>query len=353
MKDFWNFVITIFITSVLTLIIMSVSSKIFKPKWLTHGDCSMGYVINGLYEEEDNTIELLFGGNSDTYRGIDPMVLYNDYGITSYVFVSPANRIHTAYHLLEDAYRSQKPKVYMYNVDGVYLTSPANRGNAGKAYDSMQFSLVKVKSVFDKNYKVSKMRRLSHIFPIIQYHSRYNELSEEDFKYAYGDYHFITKGLDMIANKIPYTGRKDYMNNDSDVVYTLPDTSIYYLNKMKDFCEKHNIKFVLFHVPSPDSSNISLYKPVKEYADKNNIDLIELNFNIDEIGLDFNEDTCDGGDHLNMFGASKVSKYLGRILKDKYEFTDYKKQGIWDKDYELYLKQREKEIEDSKAKGYY
>ena len=33
-------------------------------------------------------------------------------------------------------------------------------------------------------------------------------------------------------------------------------------------------------------------------------------------------DTYDGGLHLNVYGAEKLSKYFGRILRDKYEVHD-------------------------------
>ena len=46
--------------------------------------------------------------------------------------------------------------------------------------------------------------------------------------------------------------------------------------------------------------------------------------NILEIGLDYSVDTYDGGLHLNLSGATKLSKYFAPILKEKYSLTDYR-----------------------------
>ena len=48
----------------------------------------------------------------------------------------------------------------------------------------------------------------------------------------------------------------------------------------------------------------------------------------------------DGGDHLNIYGAKKVSKYLGDYLNDNYSFKKHNKKIIkeWNKDYKDYVK---------------
>ena len=35
----------------------------------------------------------------------------------------------------------------------------------------------------------------------------------------------------------------------------------------------------------------------------------------DELGIDWNFDSRDGGDHLNYYGAIKASEFVGNIIK--------------------------------------
>ena len=157
----------------------------------------------------------------------------------------------------------------------------------------------------------------------------------------------------MVAYQEPYTGPKDYMNDTGEVM-DLPEVSINYLDKMIERCKKENIEFILYHVPSPDSSSYARYIPVKKYADQKGIRLLELNYDNKKIGIDWDKDTSDGGDHLNLFGAEKVSIYLGKYLKDNYDLPDHRneeKYSYWNNDYKTYLIEREKEIKSEENKS--
>ena len=57
---------------------------------------------------------------------------------------------------------------------------------------------------------------------------------------------------------------------------------------------------------------------VVEYAEAHDLDYYNFTTVTEEIGLDYNEDTYDGGLHLNLFGATKLSKYFAKILKENY-----------------------------------
>ena len=54
---------------------------------------------------------------------------------------------------------------------------------------------------------------------------------------------------------------------------------------------------------------------------------IDCNLHLDEMNFDWMHDTPDCGDHLNVFGAEKVSRYLGKYLKDNYNIPDRRKDG--------------------------
>ena len=356
MKAFRNFVLTIIITSILTLTCLTIASKIFTPKWINHDMNMMTFIVKGFYKEPKNSLDVIFLGNSDTYRGVDPLVIYHEYGFTSYNFVSAGQRMWTGYAMFEEALRKQNPKVIMFNVDGVFSTNQSSSGNYSKVYDNMPFSLYKVKYIFDKNYKKKrKIERLSHLMPIFSYHDRYNELTSDDFKYAFYDEHYALKGMDMVAYRVPYKGTLDYMK-DIGKREEVPEINQIYLDKMLNECKKRNIEFVLFHTPSSESANYSRYLAVKDYADKNNLTFLELNFNNKEIGINWAEDTSDGGDHLNMFGAQKVGLYLGKYLKENYDLPDHRTNQAfskWNDDYKEYLDLREKEIKDAKELGKY
>ena len=56
---------------------------------------------------------------------------------------------------------------------------------------------------------------------------------------------------------------------------------------------------------------------MEDYAKEHNLKYYNFLEAIDEIGLDFNTDTYDGGLHLNLSGAEKMSHYFGEILAEE------------------------------------
>ena len=62
---------------------------------------------------------------------------------------------------------------------------------------------------------------------------------------------------------------------------------------------------------------------VSRLAEKQGLPFVDLNL-AEDLGIDWEQDTSDGGDHLNHSGTSKVSTYLGRLLRDEYGLADHR-----------------------------
>ena len=157
---------------------------------------------------------------------------------------------------------------------------------------------------------------------IIRYHSRYNELTLDDLKYMFN--HKVVTYNGYLINK-EIKGVSTLPTKKRLGSYTFKDNVIDYLDKIRELCQENNIKLVLIKAPSLYPYWYTEYdNQVKDYANKYNLDYYNFLDNIEEIGIDYSHDTYDGGLHLNLYGATKLSTYFGRILKDKYDLTDYR-----------------------------
>ena len=303
-----------------------------------------------VYEEPKNSLDVVITGNSDVYRGISPMEMYNKHGIASYSFVSAGQRAWTAYAMLEEVYRLQSPQIVLFNVDELYSDNQSSANNYIKVYNNMELAGPKLRGIFNKDYKKGIAVKITHFLPIFAFHDRYKELSKDDLKYAFDafvDYKNPTKGMDVVAVSNPYTGG-NYMTETDEVEEILPAT-IKYLDKMVDLSKDNNTEFVLFEIPSPDSWNYAKHNALQKYANEHGLKFIDLN--LIDIGIDWNTDTVDGGDHLNIYGAKKVSNYMADFLHENYDLSDIRedeKYSIWKTQYEEYLKIIEYEEEFAK-----
>ena len=322
----------------LMFIMLNVTSRIFIPKWLDNDDNMYTWIRKGFYKEKKNSLDLLIVGNSDVYRGVTPIELWDDYGIPAYAYSAPGARIWTNYYMLKEALKYQNPKVVIVDVDNVFTTSHSSSGNYRKVFDNMKNNSVKWEAINDSIYDFSTFDKLTFYIPILFYHNRYNSLNSNDFKYAFYNYHFAYKGLDMITTSIPYEQGYAYMR-DTNLKKEIPEKNKEYLDMMVKLCKDNDIELILMELPSAVSWNMEKHNAIDEYAQENNLSFIDFNLNAGETGFDWITDTSDGGDHLNVYGAKKITWYLGRYLEKHYKLSDHrgeKEYKSWDEDSEKY-----------------
>ena len=60
-----------------------------------------------------------------------------------------------------------------------------------------------------------------------------------------------------------------------------------------------------------------------------------------KLDIDWNKDTRDAGDHLNYYGAVKVTDFIGQYVKENYDMPDNRSNPEyvkWNESLERYLK---------------
>ena len=278
-----------------------------------------GSMISEYYDTPKNH-EVLFIGDCEVYANFSPMVLYEEEGISSYIRGSSQQLIWQSYGILKETLKYEKPKVVIFNVNAMRYSTPVSEAYNRLTIDKMKWSKEKIEMIFSSMTEEENF--WSYIFPILRYHSRIFELTEEDFTYLFQRRQntfngFLinqnVKGVESLPTKRPLTETKF-----ADITYE-------YLDKIRKLCEENNIELVLIKAPSLYPYWYTEYdEQIEEYASKYGLDYYNFLENILEIGLDYSVDTYDGGLHLNLSGATKLSKYFAPILKEKYSLTDYR-----------------------------
>lgn len=278
-----------------------------------------GSMISEYYDTPKNH-EVLFIGDCEVYANFSPMVLYEEEGISSYIRGSSQQLIWQSYGILKETLKYEKPKVVIFNVNAMRYSTPVSEAYNRLTIDKMKWSKEKIEMIFSSMTEEENF--WSYVFPILRYHSRIFELTEEDFTYLFQRRQntfngFLinqnVKGVESLPTKRPLTETRF-----ADITYE-------YLDKIRKLCEDNNIELVLIKAPSLYPYWYTEYdEQIKEYASKYGLDYYNFLENILEIGLDYSVDTYDGGLHLNLSGATKLSKYFAPILKEKYSLTDYR-----------------------------
>ena len=172
--------------------------------------------------------------------------------------------------------------------------------------------------------------------PVIEFHNRWKNLNKEDFfsKVEYTNTN-VEKGYHYIDAVIP-ADDSNYMIYSDDIA-PIPKANQIYIELIKKYCDSKGIKFMIVSVPSCINWNYAKHNAVKQFAEKENIDFLDLNELKDEIKIDWQTETGDGGDHVNYKGALKATKYLGQWLSKKNILENHKndeKYKKWNEDLE-------------------
>ena len=246
--------------------------------------------------EKDNSIDAIFLGDSLVYSSISPMEIWNSYGYTSYDCAQPAQIMPYAYDYLEAAIESQHPKLVFIEANILFR-------------DPEKLPLYK---------KVAY--RIGNYIPIIKYHSNWKKYFTKD-KNSWLN---VDKGYIYITGIKPSKKDKlNYMHDNDELEVSILPENIEYFDNMIKLCEENDIELVLLAVPSQKSWSFTKYSMVKLLADSKGLEFID--FNIDnDLDIDWATETKDKGNHLNYWGAVKVSAYLGEYMEKTGLLTDHR-----------------------------
>ena len=314
--------------------------RLLLPKYVT--DVVEGALIAEYYEEEKDH-NVVFIGDCEVYENFSPIVLWEEYGINSYIRGSAQQLIWQSYYLLEDTLRYETPDVVIFNVLSMKYNEPQKEAYNRMSLEGMRWSPSKVKAIQASMTKDENF--LDYVFPILRYHSRWSELNKQDIEYMFQTKKVSHNGYYMRVDVKPA------VNVPSGKIladYQFGDNAYYYLDKMTKLCKEKGIQLILIKAPSLYPYWYDEWETQMEtYAAEN--DLMYINFLelIEETGVDFMTDTYDAGLHMNLSGAEKLSHYLGKVLSEEVGVQSRRGEEhlekIWEDKIAAYEKEREEQ----------
>lgn len=302
-------------TAAIVLASLYLLQRLLVPKYAA--DVVEGAFIAEYYQEEKDH-DVIFIGDCEVYENFSPAVLWEEFGINSYIRGSAQQLIWQSYYLLEDTLRYETPDVVIFNVLSMKYDEPQKEAYNRMTLEGMEWSLSKVKAVCASMTEGESF--LDYVFPLLRYHSRWSELGADDFNYMFRTEKVSHNGYYMRVDVKP---AENVPEGRILADYRFGDNVYRYLDKITQLCKEKGIRLILVKAPS-------LYpywydeweEQMDEYAAEN--DLLYINFLelIEETGVDFQTDTYDAGLHMNLAGAEKITRYLGEVLKREVGLPD-------------------------------
>ncbi|MDF2539731.1 MAG: putative rane protein [Herbinix sp.] len=331
------------------VLILFLLQELFMPKYVS--EIREGSLIEEYYDDEKDN-DVIFIGDCEVYENFSPITLWEKYGITSFIRGSAQQLIWQSYYLLEETLKYEKPEVVVFNVLSMKYDVPQKEAYNRLTLDKMKLSMSKINDITASMMEDESF--ISYIFPLLRYHSRWSELTWDDFKYMFHKPKISHNGFLMRVDVKPVTvipeGRKL-------ADYQFGQNSYDYLDKMTKLCKENDIELILIKAPSTypywyDEWDAQMV----QYAEENNLAYYNFLEMSSEIGIDFNTDTYDAGLHLNLSGAEKMSNYFGKILSEEFKVPDRRNEldtsMVWEKKADYYYTMKEDQLRELAEYGY-
>ncbi len=278
-------------------------------------------IVNGYYEQAEDSIDALLIGNSHVYRYWQPAFAWNEHGLASMEWSTSDMPYGAMKNVVIEALKTQSPKVLV--LDATVFANGKD-GPSNKIYlllDNMKYS----KNYFDmiRNFcdfsDVTGKTKLQYYIPMIQFHSRWTELSELDFRQTMPSYlnscyqeNFLAKTIQPVEHIV------------TDKRVAIAPRSEDALRDLLEWCQQQDVEILFYAAPMLRKENQSgrinyIGDIISEYG------MNFVNFNDEDLyamfGFEESEDFQDRN-HTNIKGSYKFTKVFGEYLKDRYDLPD-------------------------------
>lgn len=316
MKKYFNRILA-WVMILSTIIVFVVYSQ--NNYFIFNGDNS--WRTRNFYREDKYSIDVALIGSSDVYTGYYPGVAYSEYGFTSYPFCIDGRSNVMWRSQLREVIRQQHPKLIVIDFSGAVYDDDEKLLDDGifrEHIDNIPLSIDKIKSLSESQLKEEY---LSYCFPLIKYRGDFHNAIEAHKEKTFFDSLGVskTKGIGTISlidkrkSHNPKITDKKALNKNAEK----------YLLLFLDYCKNNHINNIVFvrfpekYIGAEALDEIRRCNTAKGIISSYGYDVIDFTYCYDEIGIDEEKDFYNG-QHMNVYGAVKFTKYFGGIISQKY-----------------------------------
>lgn len=289
--------------------------------------------LKGFYEEEPQSLDIVYLGASEVYSDIAPGYAYAHSGVTGYLFATQANSILNYKSQLKNVLSRQDPALIVIELNGALYGDEKEvhkEANLRNYADNVPLDFTKLEWI-SRN---ARENFAEYLFPFIKYHGVWGDDSDPDrhkyLKTIIGDqlrgYNYL-KGILNETAMFRNTQRSMNESLPKSVRSKKPLTPAeeHGLRDLLQFCKDndlHNVVFARFPhiVVRRTFSRFERSNTVGDIVAEYGYDYLNFERDFALTGLDEEKDFYNL-DHLNVYGQKKFTAFLTDYLTKRYGVT--------------------------------
>lgn len=276
--------------------------------------------VEEFYEEEMDSLDVVFMGCSEVFNGFAPGQAYEKHGFTSYMYAMDRNAGSLYVSQLKDILKYQMPQMIVVELYGMLDNEPICDETRLRIYlENSPMTLEKAKLIMEQPFE----DKLSFLVPFFKYHGdleaaekRLRGISKEEVE----DPDLHTKGVftrTHVYDGPGYTG----IEFDPET-FELSPTGVGCVTQLLEFCKSEGLDNVLFVnfpwcVAKEDNNVAKLVSDAAKIVEQYGYPFLDLQKDLDKAGLDPARDFYDE-QHVNYHGQQKLTDYISSVLVNDY-----------------------------------
>lgn len=293
----------------------------------------------GIYKERDNSLDAVCIGSSVFYRAWMPTIAWEQYGIAVWPYFNMGQPLEAMEYYVKEIRKTQPNALFVISTNILWSTFTVDQIH--NAVDNMPYTKERIEltKTLSELGGFSASDSLEFYFPLIRFHSRWNELTALDF------HHPASETKASVASGSKYRDIQDlstsYRTTDrrAEITDSVKDA----LESFLDYCDEEsvNVLFVTLPMLIQEEEYLAMYNSVNDYVSSRGYPYLNMRDRIDEVGIDLARDYYNGN-HNNLHGAFKITDYLAKYLVENYGFEDKRGDPAyadWEEAYEKFDEQ--------------
>lgn len=291
-------------------------------------------LISGFYEESKDSLDAVYIGGSNVYAFWIAPWAWENYGIAVYPFACDSQPLVAAKDMIQEARKTQPNALFIVSIN-TFMNVKPSEFQIHWLTDYMPESMKKFQLIEDLANLggYSFLERLEFHFPLLCYHSRWNQLVKDDFYYVNNGF----KGGSVYSAYLKSITDVSRERRITDAEGTLPGELEQSLEELFQYCRSENVHLLFVTAPQniKDEFVVSQFNSLNRMIQSQGYPVIDMGRHIDDIGMDLTMDYYNTH-HTNIHGSLKTTDYLARYLLKNYGFDDKRRDPEYDSWNEAY-----------------
>ena len=284
--------------------------------------------LKNFYLEEPDSLDVVLIGSSENYAGFSPVLAYEEYGFTSYLYTISANAFRLFEVQLEEVLRVQSPGTILVDVGEVIKVKTDYDTIFRQLAASVPFGRHKIDMI--REYAQSE-DILSYYFPFTVVHG--DATPKDLLSYIRTNAAVRRRGYSLLKGVTTFTGSGETWDGpyvtpidtagDHSTV-ELPEAVAEEWQYVLDACRKHpEVQFIFINTPhrittEENYRNYQITNALGQRIEEEGYAFVNLESMTDAIGLVPETDFYNNA-HMNLYGQYKTTRFLCDILTREFD----------------------------------